>query len=217
LGPPVKPGEDRVRAGEDWPDDLARTCIFLTDIVSYPSESMDKVAKNLLITGEPGIGKSTLVKKLIPELKALKPVGFYTEDIRSKVARVGFQLVSFDGRRQNLAHVDMRSPVTVGKYRVSVHHLDDFLQRLDLVGSDGRLVVVDGIGKMECLSRKFREDICELLEQDRMFIATIAMDGDEMIDTLKRRDDITLFEMTRRNREDMVGKVLRWIRQIRFS
>jgi len=178
---------------------------------------MDKVAKNLLITGEPGIGKSTLVQRLIPGLKALKPIGFYTEEIRNNGTRVGFQLISLDGRRQNLAHVDMRSPIVIGKYRVSVHHLEQFLERLDLVGCDSRLVLVDEIGKMECLSRKFRETICELLEQDRMLIATIAVNGAELIDTVKRRDDVTLLEMTRRNREDMVAKVLRWIQQVRFS
>jgi nucleoside-triphosphatase len=178
---------------------------------------MEKAARNLLITGEPGIGKSTLFKKLIPELKALKPVGFYTEEIRNNGARVGFQLISLDGRRQNLAHVDMRSHVVVGKYRVGVHQLDNFLERLDLVGCDSRLVLVDEIGKMECLSRKFRETVCELLEQERMLIATIAVDGAEMIDTIKRRDDVVLLEMTRRNREDMVAKVLRWVQQVRFS
>jgi nucleoside-triphosphatase len=178
---------------------------------------MEKAAKNLLITGEPGIGKSTLFKKLIPELKTLKPAGFYTDEIRNNGTRVGFQLISVDGRRQNLAHVDMRSSLVVGKYRVSVPHLDDFLQRLDLVSCDSRLVLVDEIGKMECLSRKFREEVCELLEQDRMLIATVALDGGELIDTVKRRNDVILMEMNRRNREDMVGKVLRWVKQVRFS
>jgi len=178
---------------------------------------MEKAAKNLLITGVPGIGKSTLVKKLIPRLKALKPAGFYTEEIRNSGTRVGFQLISLDGRRQNLAHVHMRSQVVVGKYRVGVHHLDNFLERLDLVGGDSRLVLVDEIGKMECMSRMFRETVCELLEQDRMLIATIAVDGSDLIETVKKRDDVALMEMTRRNREDMVGKVLRWVQQVRFS
>ena len=178
---------------------------------------MEKAAKNLLITGEPGIGKSTLFKKIIPELNALKPVGFYTEEIRNNGTRVGFELVSLDGRRQNLAHVDMRSHFVVGKYRVGVFQLEKFLQRLDLVACDSRLVLVDEIGKMECMSRGFRETVCELLEQDRMLIATIAADGGELIETVKRRDDVTLLEMTRRNREDMVAKVLRWVQQVRFS
>ena len=178
---------------------------------------MDTGAKNLLITGEPGIGKSTVIQKLITELKPLKPVGFYTAEIRTNGVRVGFQAISIDGRRHNLAHVDLRSHLVVGKYRVGVHGFEKFLNRIDLVESNGRLVIIDEIGKMECMSRRFREVICELLEQDRIVVATIAQEGVGLIDNIRKRDDILLLEMNRRNREEMVGKVLRRVQQLRFS
>lgn len=191
--------------------------IFQANNIILCQESMDTGAKNLLITGEPGIGKSTVVRKLIEELKPLKPVGFYTEEIRTNGARVGFQAISLDGRRGNLAHVDMRSNLVVGKYRVGVHAFEKFLDLLELTGCDGRIVIIDEIGKMECMSRRFREVVCELLEQNRIVVAAVAQEGQGLIDNIKRRDDVTLFEMNRRNREEMVGKVLRRVQQIRFS
>ena len=45
---------------------------------------MNLTKKNLLITGLPGVGKTTLVKKLSEALKSLYPVGFYTEEIRER-------------------------------------------------------------------------------------------------------------------------------------
>jgi len=36
--------------------------------------------KNILITGQPGIGKTTFIKKLAEELKVLHPSGFYTTE-----------------------------------------------------------------------------------------------------------------------------------------
>jgi nucleoside-triphosphatase THEP1 len=45
---------------------------------------MDKGKKNILITGLPGIGKTTLIKQLIYRLKRYEPVGFYTDEIRHK-------------------------------------------------------------------------------------------------------------------------------------
>lgn len=187
------------------------------NLVGFGAEIMETGAKNLLITGEPGIGKSTVIKKLIEELKALKPVGFFTDEIRNGGTRVGFQLVSLDGRRRNLAHVDMRSRLIVGKYRVNVYGFDKFLNSLDLEGSDGRLIIIDEIGRMECLSRRFRQMMTEVLEQDRIVVATVARSGGGMIDTVKQRDDVILFELNRRNREEMVGKVVRQIKAIRFS
>jgi nucleoside-triphosphatase len=178
---------------------------------------MDKGVRNLLITGEPGIGKTTLAMKLAEELKSLNPVGFYTGEVRTDGTRKGFQLISLDGRRGTLAHVDCRSTLIVGKYRVNVWAFEKFLDEIDLTGSDGRIVIIDEIGKMECMSKYFRMVVEELLEQERIVIATVAQNGTGMIETVKQRDDVIMFEMMRRNREEMLGKVLRAVQKIRFS
>ncbi len=178
---------------------------------------MDKTTRNLLITGVPGIGKSTLIKKLIGELKSAKPVGFFTEEIRIDGTRKGFELISLDGRKRNLAHIDCRSRFLVGKYRVNVYGFEKFLDRLDLAGSPGRMVIIDEIGKMECLSQKFREIVEELLDQDRVVVATVSRDGGGFMEAVRRREDITLLDMTKRNRAAIAGKVLRKIRALRFS
>jgi GTP1/Obg family GTP-binding protein len=38
--------------------------------------------KNILITGIPGIGKTTLIRKIADALRHIHPVGFYTAEIR---------------------------------------------------------------------------------------------------------------------------------------
>ena len=45
---------------------------------------------NLLITGLPGTGKTTVVMRLADRLKRVKAAGFYTEEIRTGGARNGF-------------------------------------------------------------------------------------------------------------------------------
>ena len=72
------------------------------------------MAKKLLITGRPGAGKTTLIKKVARMLQPFHPVGFYTEEIRAQGQRVGFQLVSLDGQRRIMSHVDIPSPFRVG-------------------------------------------------------------------------------------------------------
>ncbi|MCL4246135.1 MAG: hypothetical protein KJ002_13565, partial [Candidatus Dadabacteria bacterium] len=42
---------------------------------------MGNLKKNFLISGLPGIGKTTLVKKLAARLSPYNPQGFYTEEI----------------------------------------------------------------------------------------------------------------------------------------
>jgi adenylate kinase len=43
---------------------------------------MEPLRKNLLITGLPGVGKTTLIRGLAQELRDLNPVGFFTTEIR---------------------------------------------------------------------------------------------------------------------------------------
>ena len=65
---------------------------------------MKEFPKHLLITGRPGVGKTTLIKRLIP---ALPPAGgFYTEEIRSCGERVGFKIVTLAGEEGILAQKD---------------------------------------------------------------------------------------------------------------
>jgi nucleoside-triphosphatase len=164
--------------------------------------------KNILITGLPGVGKTTLVKKLVEELKQFHPVGFYTEEIREEGTRKGFELVSLDGRRGLLSHTDTKSPHRVGKYKVDVKGYETFLTSLPLLNPSTRLIVIDEIGKMECYSDQFKNLLKEILDSEKWVIATIALKGSGLIEEIKKRHDIKLFEITQRNRNSLVPDIL---------
>lgn len=82
------------------------------------------ITMHLFITGKPGVGKTTLVKRVIERL-SLNPRGFYTEEIRENGERVGFRLRTFDGKETILAHVRFNTPFRVGRYCVSVENLEN--------------------------------------------------------------------------------------------
>ena len=169
--------------------------------------------KNILITGLPGVGKTTLVKKLVEELKQFHPVGFYTEEIKEEGTRKGFALISLDGRRGLLSHTDIKSPHRVGTYRVDVKGFEVFLTFLPLLNPSTRLVIIDEIGKMECFSEQFKECLTECLDSEKWVLATIALKGSGFIEEVKRRHDVTLFEMTQRNRNSLLPDILREVQK----
>ena len=74
---------------------------------------------NILLTGRPGIGKTTLIKKLIDSV-SLSKGGFYTEEIRKGRERIGFSLITLEGKKSTLSSIKIKSPYRVGKYRVDV-------------------------------------------------------------------------------------------------
>jgi nucleoside-triphosphatase len=111
--------------------------------------------KNFLATGTPGVGKTTIVHTLCKQLASFNPGGFYTEEMRKGGIRKGFALVSLDGKRSVLSHVNVKSSDRVGKYGVDVKSFETFLDSLHLKGTAGSLLVMDEIGKMECFSTAF--------------------------------------------------------------
>lgn len=171
--------------------------------------------KNILITGPPGIGKTTLAVRLGQELSHLRPAGFITEEIREKGRRTGFSLHSFDGRAGILAHVDQGGGFRVGKYGVDVSGFEKFLDGICLFDSSSGLIILDEIGKMECYSKKFREMVPRLFDDEgKVIVATVARRGGGLIAEVKLRPDVDLFALDRHNRNQMVQTVVSTVRGV---
>jgi len=129
---------------------------------------MKEGTTNILITGPPGCGKTTLIKNIISDLSFLSPVGFYTEEIREGKMRVGFRGVSLDGRTFLLARSGFSSRFRVGKYGVDKAGFESFLATIPF--QDAGFVVIDEIGKMECISGQFCHLVEDLLSSENAFL-----------------------------------------------
>ncbi len=176
---------------------------------------MISAAKNIFITGVPGSGKTTFIVRLAEDLREYGPVGFTTEEIRSHGVRTGFRITSLDHQRTGiLAHVKIAGPHRVGKYGVDLEGFEQFLGTLQLLDPSSRLIIIDEIGKMECLSAKFRDLVTSLLDADAPVIATIALKGGGFIDEVKRRPGILLYGLTERNRDALLPDIAGLIRSM---
>ena len=62
-------------------------------------------------------------------------------------------------------------------------------------------MVVDEIGKMECFSRLFKETLLEVLSSANLVIGSVAIKGDRFIQSIKKRDDVSLVSITEKTRD----------------
>jgi nucleoside-triphosphatase len=166
----------------------------------------------LFLTGNPGVGKTTLICAVAERLEGITCAGFYTEEKRQSGQRMGFKIVTLDGQEGTLASLGTQKP-TVGKYSIHVEEFEKLvLPLLNPVMTPADLYVVDEIGKMELLSGQFRLRIIELLAQPTNLLATITKKGDGFIDQIKRRSDVEVIEVTRRNRDALPEELARKIK-----
>lgn len=169
------------------------------------------VASNILLTGPPRSGKSTLIEKVVKRVKR-PATGFFTRELREKGKRVGFLIDTLDGKRGLLAHQNIKSRYRVGKYGVNLKDLDQIAVPAMIPSTVDQLIVVDEIGKMECFSRLFRKTLLQVISLENQVIGSIAIKGDRFIQTIKSRDDVTLVFITQTSRDLAFDLFLREMR-----
>jgi nucleoside-triphosphatase len=176
------------------------------------------VTRHILLTGLPGVGKTTVIKQLADSLAPYHPDGFFTQEIRDdKGVRKGFELVTLDGRRQLLSHVNIPGPHRVGRYGVDLAGFEKLLETLDLCHSSSRLVILDEIGKMECLSPRFIQEVEALLDSSKMVIATVGLKGGGFPATVRSRPDCQVVTVTLSTRSTLSSRLLSVISSILVS
>ncbi len=162
----------------------------------------------LLLTGSPGVGKTTVLLRAVESLKArgYRIGGVISREVRSHGKRVGFDLVDVGtGRSGWLAHVDQKVGPQVGKYRVNLVNLDGIgAEAIRNAVEDSEVVAIDEIGPMELFSEKFKQAAREAVESTKMVICVVHWKArSRLIDEIERRGDVEMYEVDYGNREDL--------------
>jgi nucleoside-triphosphatase len=162
----------------------------------------------LLLTGNPGVGKTTVLMKAVNALKekGICLGGMISREVREGGARVGFAILDLTSSRRGwLAHVNQKSGPQVGKYRVNMEDLNvigasavtDALEKCDVIA-------IDEIGPMELFSEKFKEAVRKALYSRKLVMAVVHWKAsDRLINEAKSREDSETFTVTHENRDKL--------------
>jgi nucleoside-triphosphatase len=164
----------------------------------------------LLLTGAPGVGKTTVIRRVAAQLEMRQLRGFYTEEIRDGGERRGFRLLGFHGQERLIAHTAFPKRHRVGKYGVDVAAIDDAAALL-APDPTARAYLVDEIGKMECLSERFVSAMRVLLAGRTPIVATVSLRGAGFIAEAKSLPQGLLWEVTHAIRDELPARVKSWL------
>ena len=157
--------------------------------------------KHLLIVGRPGVGKTTLMKRLTESLRHRPIEGFLTEECREEEQRVGFWLSPLDGRQVLLAHRRFEGGSRVGPYKVNVSVLDEVAVPIIQRGIQRAFILfLDELGRMELCSTLFEQAVQQAFDRGPSIVATAGIAPLPFLEALKRRKDVELIPLTPANR-----------------
>jgi len=187
-----------------------------------------QVIMHLLITGKPGVGKTTLIKKIYQTIitrSNIEAIGFYTAEVREGANRTGFKVINLNNEQDQgcLAKIGGSGP-KVGRYTVDI----DSFERIAIPiletainyrpsSSKQLIILIDEIGKMELLSRKFRQLINQLYVAWRhtaddhgvKIVSTVPISrGIGAVEDIRSEKGIKEFTVTPYNRNEMVDQIV---------
>jgi nucleoside-triphosphatase len=166
----------------------------------------------LLLTGSPGVGKTTVLTKAVSILKdkGYGVGGMISREAREGGVRVGFEVVDLSSEKRGwLAHVNQKTGPQVGKYRVSLEDLENIgAQAIYYAVENCDVVAIDEVGPMELFSEKFEDATRKALESTKIIIAVVHWKAkDKLINDAKNMKEAETFTVTTENR-DKLGEII---------
>jgi len=157
----------------------------------------------IYVTGRPGIGKSTVILKVINKLKEanIKIGGILCPEVRgSHGGRIGFKIVDIlTGKSGWLAHKHLfKEGPRIGRYVVNVHDaLNIGVTALKNALDNADVIVIDEVGPMELSVPELRSEILNVLSKGVNVLAVVhyKLRDPTILETLKsyKRYEVTIY------------------------
>lgn len=165
------------------------------------------MGRTVLLSGRPGVGKTTLVRRIVAELPG-RCGGFYTQEIRDEGRRLGFEIITTNGQRATLARAGVAGLPRVGKYGVFVDNVDRVaVPAIRRAVEEAEFVLIDEIGKMELLSKAFRAAVLAAVASPKVVLGTAMQGRHPWVEKLKSLPEVVVVPVTLENRERLLSQV----------
>ncbi|POZ88087.1 MULTISPECIES: nucleoside-triphosphatase [Petrotoga] len=178
------------------------------------------IKNNIFLTGSIGVGKSTIIRKVINQL-SLHVCGFSVDREGKKNSWNAFYLVevsSFNNgdrsKKSKYNRFAFRKDESKN-WEINIQVFDKIGVQLLTNIDDADLVIMDELGRFELTAFKFQKKVEEVLNSDKPVLGVIKDESNTFLDRIRNRKDVRIFRVTLENREEVYKEVLSLIKQLR--
>jgi nucleoside-triphosphatase len=154
------------------------------------------------------------MKEIASALGPRRAKGFITEEVREGGERRGFRVALLHEAREGiLARAGGPGP-RVGKYGVDLASFEaTVLPFLEAEVRPETVYLLDEVGKMECLSARFRAAVAGIIGSGAAAVATVPLRASGFPAEVKARGDLTIIPVSRANAVEVRSMILERLRE----
>ena len=171
--------------------------------------------KNILVTGDINIGKSTLINQVIEKLD-LKVNGFRTLPYYIDKKRIGFYIEDIHDPLKTSK--DRQKEQMIGEI-IGYKKVKPFDQTFNTTGvkvleeslNQNGIILMDELGIIESNSLPFQQMVMACLDSDKLVICSIRDDQSQFLDAVRNHEKSILFSINEKNRDEIFESVMEFM------
>lgn len=166
---------------------------------------------NVFLTGEVGVGKSTILQNVLKKIDI--SIGGYTTKRVYQEHYMRFMVNSLYDKSELYTIIEVNLKDNSKKvYRESFE--TGLIQILDKSFEHRDLIVIDELGNAENDIDLFTAKIFDLLDSDKIVFGVLKDADCKFLDDLRNRNDTTIIKITKENRDYIIEKVMTVLKEI---
>lgn len=164
------------------------------------------MANNFFLTGEKGIGKSTIINAVIDSFTG-KFGGFKTVRKYNDDGRISFHFL-------NVANDETPNNDNLLFYRSENKNKDDITNKFNNFSTalddfeNFDIIIMDEIGPNEENASIFKEKILNVLDSDKLVLGVLQKADSRFLDSIKNRIDTKVYTVTEENRQEIKKEII---------
>jgi nucleoside-triphosphatase len=168
------------------------------------------MARHLFLTGEKGIGKSTLLKmiesrsdKKIGGFLTVKTDSVFEGKISIHILKAGEKDIPSKENVLFFPHSDIKD---------MTKNFDTLAYNTLKSNKDCQLLMMDELGPREEFALKFQQEVFELLDKETPIIGVIQMADSKFLEKVSNHPQVKVVEVTRENRDELANEFRKYIK-----